>query len=109
MCIRDRDTRLTAFVCLAISVAGFILDFARNRNKALNRVVVMIMAPIMRRSEREGFTGLPFYALGVSLTLFIFPKDIALLSIMFLVYSVTVSSFFGVLYGKDKILPNNCL
>src|SRR5665647_2305383 len=94
MCIRDRDTRLTAFVCLAISVAGFILDFARNRNKALNRVVVMIMAPIMRRSEREGFTGLPFYALGVSLTLFIFPKDIALLSIMFLVLGMTVLNHF---------------
>jgi dolichol kinase len=67
------------------------------------------MGPFMRRSEREGVTGLPFYALGASLALFFYDKDIAILSIMFLVFSDPLSSFFGVLYGKDKIMPNKSL
>ena len=63
----------------------------------------------MRRSEKEGMSGLPFYALGISLALFFYRKEIAVISILFLVFSDPISSFFGVLYGKDKILPNKSL
>ncbi len=63
----------------------------------------------MRRSEKDGVSGLPFYALGASLSLFFFHRDIAIISIMFLVFSDPLSSFFGVLYGKDKIMPNKSL
>ena len=50
-----------------------------------------------------------FYALGVSLSLFFYNRNIAILSVMFLVFSDPLSSFFGVLYGKDKIMPNKSL
>jgi diacylglycerol kinase (CTP) len=104
-----QDTRLTAFIVLAISITGFTIDFIRARSPKLNKVVLTVAGPLMRRSEREGMSGLPFYALGASLSLFLFSKDIAVLSIMFLVFSDPLSSFFGVLYGKDKILPNKSL
>jgi dolichol kinase len=54
-------------------------------------------------------SGLPFYALGISLSLFFYKRELAVISIMFLVFSDPISSFFGVLYGKDKILPNKSL
>ncbi|HLW56266.1 MAG TPA: phosphatidate cytidylyltransferase, partial [Bacteriovoracaceae bacterium] len=47
--------------------------------------------------------------LGIALSLLFYQKDLALISIMFLIFSDPVSSFFGVLYGKDKILPNKSL
>ncbi len=98
-----------AFVILSIAVAGFLVDLIRNRIPSFNVFVIRLMGPLMRRSEREGVTGLPFYALGVSLSLFFYSRDIAIVSSMFLVFSDPLSSFFGVLYGKDKILPNKSL
>jgi dolichol kinase len=88
---------------------GFVVDMARTRFPFLNHIVIKVMGPLMRRSEKEGFSGFPFYALGISLAIFFYQRDIAILSVMFLVFSDPLSSFFGVLYGKDKILPNKSL
>lgn len=98
-----------ASLILGIALTGFITDFIRNRIPAFNKFVIKLMGPLMRRSERDGVSGLPFYALGVSLSLFFYSRDIAIVSSMFLVFSDPLSSFFGVLYGKDKILPNKSL
>lgn len=103
------STNFWALVILGIAILGFSIDMLRARFKPLNNLVLMVMGPLMRRSEREGMSGLPFYALGTALSLFFYQKDIAILSIMFLVFSDPLSSFFGVLYGKDKILPNKSL
>lgn len=105
----SQDTQFWAFIALGIALAGFVGDIARARFPALNKIVLTVMGPLMRRSERDGMSGLPFYALGVSLALFFYKRDIAILSIMFLVFSDPLSSFFGVLYGKDKIMPNKSL
>ena len=94
---------------LAVAFAGFAIDYARARYAGLNSFVLQVMGPFMRSSERDGYSGLPFYALGVSLALLLFTPKIALLSIMFLVFSDPISSFFGILYGKDKIMPNKSL
>lgn len=98
-----------AILILCIAIAGFLIDFIRNRIPFVNSLVIKMMGPLMRRSEKEGVSGLPFYALGVSLSLFFFSRDIAIVSSMFLVFSDPLSSFFGVLYGKDKIMPNKSL
>ncbi|MGE3609365.1 MAG: diacylglycerol/polyprenol kinase family protein [Bacteriovoracaceae bacterium] len=96
-------------ITMIIAISGFALDLIRSKIPAFNSVFIKVAGPLMRRSEREGISGLPFYALGVSLSLFFYRRDIAVLSIMFLVFSDPLSSFFGVLYGKDKILPNKSL
>ncbi len=100
---------LWGWAILTVAMAGFALDLARARVSALNEFVIRVMGPFMRASERDGFSGLPFYALGVSLALLLFSPKIALLAIMFLVFSDPISSFFGILYGKDKIMPNKSL
>lgn len=103
------DQKTWAIFALVIAIIGFGMDLLRNKVPAMNDLVIRLMGPLMRRSEREGVSGLPFYALGVSLSLFFYSRDIALISCMFLVFSDPISSFFGILYGKDKILPNKSL
>ena len=105
----ELDTFTWAVVALLIAVTGFTMDLIRARNHTLNYLILKVMGPLMRRSEKEGMSGLPFYALGISLSLFFYKRELAVISIMFLVFSDPISSFFGVLYGKDKILPNKSL
>jgi dolichol kinase len=108
--LRSHESKIVmGHIVLAIALAGFAADLARKKNKHFNAVVLRFMGPLMRRSEREGLSGLPFYALGCALSLYFYHEDLAILSIMFLIFSDPISSFFGVLYGKDKILPNKSL
>jgi diacylglycerol kinase (CTP) len=103
------DQKFWAWIILGVALSGFAFDFARFRSEKLNDFVMMVMGPFMRSSEKNGMSGLPFYALGTSIALHMFSKEIALLAIMFLVFADPISSFFGIVYGKDKILPNKSL
>ena len=103
------DQDFWAWNILGVAIAGFIFDFARHRSESLNEFVLKVMGPFMRSSEKNGMSGLPFYALGVSIALHFYKKEIALLATFFLVYSDPISSFFGIIYGKDKIMPNKSL
>jgi len=98
-----------ASVLLTFAIAAFLFEFIRLRNEKINKLAMVIMKPVMRESERNSVSGLPFYALGVSLALFFFPERIAILAVLFLIFADPIASFFGILYGRDKILPNKSL
>ncbi|MFA6239035.1 MAG: phosphatidate cytidylyltransferase [Bacteriovorax sp.] len=98
-----------AIFLLIFAGCSFLLEFSRLRNEKLNQFLMIFMKPIMRESEKNSISGMPFYALGVSLSLFFFPERIAILSILFLIFADPIASFCGILYGRDKILPNKSL
>ena len=102
----DMELRTWAYLTLLVSFSGFTLDLIRLRWDFANQIFMKVGGVVMRESEKQSFSGLPFYALGVSISLFLFPRHMALMSIFFLVISDPISSLVGILYGKDKILPN---
>ncbi|MDO9183088.1 MAG: hypothetical protein Q7U04_11800 [Bacteriovorax sp.] len=103
------STDLIATVLLIFSACAFFVEFLRLRNSKLNQLLMVLMKPVMRESEKNAVSGMPFYALGVSLSLFFFPTQIAILSVLFLIFADPIASFCGILYGRDKILPNKSL
>ncbi len=103
------EQKYMASALLIVAAMAFIVEFSRAKSEKLNQLVLIAMGPFMRESERNGMSGFPFYALGTSLSLFFFSEKIAILAILFLIFSDPISSVFGVLYGKDKILPNKSL
>lgn len=97
------------YTLLTIGGLSFILELLRLRFAQMNEFVIKVMGPFMRESERSSFSGLPFYALGVGLSLLFFSERIAILAIFFLVFADPISSYFGVMFGEDKITPNKSL
>lgn len=98
-----------ATTLLILAGCAFLMEYLRLRNEKLNTLLMIFMKPVMRESERNSVSGLPFYALGVSLSLFFFPEKIAVLSVLFLIFADPIASFCGILYGRDKIFPNKSL
>lgn len=98
-----------ATILLVLALCSFAIEFLRLRDERLNQILMIIMRPVMRESEKNSISGMPFYALGVSLSLFFYPEQIAILSVLFLMFADPIASLAGVLYGKDKILPNKSL
>lgn len=92
-----------------IAALGFLMDIVRIKIPSLNKYILKAMGPIIRKGEVNSFSGLPFYALGVSICFYFFTEKIAILSILFLVFSDPISSYFGIRYGTVKILPNKSI
>ncbi len=90
-------------VCVGLLSAGlaFFLagEYARLKSPRLNAVAIKLMGPIMRSSEVNRVSGTPFYVGSVLLSVAIFPKPIAILSILFLAIGDPVSSIFGITWG----------
>lgn len=108
-CLGNAPAKTWGWFALTIAVLGFAADFLRLRSEKMNQMAVRFFGPFLRESERKDYSGLPFYALGCGLSLFLYNEQIAILSILFLVFSDPISSYFGVKYGKTKLLPNKSL
>jgi diacylglycerol kinase (CTP) len=93
------------------TVLAFVMsvEYARSRWEWVNGIAVRVMGPVMRDTEVNQLTGIPFYLASCLFAFLIFPHHIAVLSILYLAFGDPSSSFFGVLYGRNKIFPNKSL
>jgi dolichol kinase len=98
-----------AWALLSLALSAIAVEITRLKVPSVNRVVLKVMKPFMRESEKDSMSGFPFYALGVSLALLMYSEKIAVLAALFLMFSDPISSLFGILYGRDKIIGNKSL
>jgi dolichol kinase len=100
-------TMLIVFAVCSIIFIG--IDFFRLRYKPLNSWIMSIVGNFARRTEVNGLTGVSYLCVGVMTIAIIFPKEIALLSILLLAVGDPISSIFGVMYGKDVLIGKKTL
>ena len=93
-------------ITIPITILAFTFDLLRLRSKKLNGIITKYFSLFMREHEKKSLSGMPFYALGCTLSILLFKEDVALLSIVFLIFADPISAFFGVLYGNDMIMKN---
>jgi diacylglycerol kinase (CTP) len=93
------------------TVLAFVMavEYSRARWEWVNSIAVKAMGGVMRDTEVNGLTGIPFYMASCLFSFLIFPRHVTVLAILYLAFGDPSSSFFGVLYGKNKIFPNKSL
>ena len=75
-------------------------DVLRHRIPEVNRFYVRALGALMRESEYDRYNGVIFYLGGAWFALAVFPKDVAVVSILLLSWCDTAASTFGRLYGR---------
>ena len=84
-----------------------LMETVRLRSPAINETILRYWGPLMRTNEIGRVSGIPYYLAAAILAIGIFPKPIAVLSILYLACGDPMASLFGVLYGKRSIkFPN---
>lgn len=102
-----RQEALTAvIVCAALALAT---DLARLNIPKVNQVFVKLASSVMRERERNNFNGTTALLFGVFIIVYLFPERIVKLSLFFLAIADPIASYYGVKYGKDKILGDKSL
>lgn len=78
-------------------------DFMRQKNSEMNRSVLRLFQPIMRKNEVDRLAGTTYLLTGVILIASIFDRGVVALSLLFLAFADPIASYVGIKYGKDKI------
>lgn len=95
---------------LAVAWSIFVpFDFLRHRFPAINEWAVHAFKPIMRQSEVKKLAGTTYLLTGTLLVVLIFPRPIVALTLLFLAFADPLASYFGILYGKDKIFGHKSI
>lgn len=100
---------MMAAVLGTLLAAVMSIEYSRARWPWVNGLMLRVMGPVMRDTEVNQLSGIPFYMASCLFAFLIFPQHIAVLSILYLALGDPSSSFFGVLYGRNKIFPNKSL
>lgn len=78
-------------------------DVLRQKNSELNRNVMRLFQPIMRKSEVDRLAGTTYLLTGVILIALLFDPRVVAISLLFLAFADPIASYVGIKYGKDKI------
>ena len=101
--------KLSWISTLAIGVVFIPLDYLRLRRPRLNRVITRIFGPVMREHELASLSGTSYLLLGGYFLLLVNERHVVTLTLLFLAFGDPMASFFGIRYGKDRILGNKTL
>ena len=99
----------------ALKIMGLITfgtltsEILRLNFRPINKFVKRYFHPLMRDTERNAFTGVTALFIGTFIIIAIFPRDIVRISLYFLAAADPIASYFGIRYGKDKLLQNKSL
>jgi len=89
-------------IILITIIIGIFLSYLSKKTRI--PVVYDLLEKFERKEEIEKFPGkgIIFYFIGIYTALLLFPKDIALASIMVLALGDSISHLYGLHYGKTK-------
>ncbi len=92
-----------AIASFCIGLMGLLFEGLRLKVPAVNKFFIAFAGPVLRERERNHISGFTFYCFGVSACFFLYSWDIAILSILFLIFADPIASLIGIKYGKTKI------
>ena len=87
---------------LILIIAGLILSYLSTKTKI--PIIYQLLQKFERKDDIEKFPGkgIIFYFIGIYIVLLLFPKEIAMASIMVLAFGDSASHIYGLHYGKLK-------
>lgn len=89
-----------------LAIAGLIVipfDILRLKRGDFNRLILKSFRRIIRTEEVQSLTGTSFLIAGAFTVALLFPKDIAVLSLLMLGFGDPASAIVGVTFGRDKL------
>jgi len=111
-CYMSGMSQPTALMILGALLAWSVsMEVLRLRNPAINEKCLKVFGLVIRSSEVNKVSGLPYYLASSLLAIAIFPKPVAILSLLYLALGDPLASLFGILYAHRsvKIRPGKSL
>ena len=90
-------------ILVPLTVFAIVIEYLRVHSVIIKKIFDNYLISMLRSHEREGkYTGATWLFIGSTLTIAIFPKEIAVISLIYLSIGDTVAGLVGRKYGKMK-------
>ena len=99
---------MAAIIGIVLAIVMSI-EYARMRWEWVNGLTLSVFGSVLRDTEVKQLSGIPFYMASCLFSFLIFPRHVTVLSILYLAFGDPSSSFFGVLWGRNRLFPNKSL
>lgn len=101
----EREIILRGVIILA---TGFLLaEYLRMHSPLSKRLFAKVFGSALRPHEHQHLTGATYVFTGAVLCIFLFPREIAVPSLLILSISDTFAALVGIPYGKHKFLAKS--
>lgn len=80
-----------------------IMETMRLRNPSLNEKCVRFFGAVIRSHEVNKVSGMPYYLASAVVAIAVFPKPVAILSLLYLALGDPLASLFGILYKERSV------
>jgi dephospho-CoA kinase len=88
---------------IPLTLLAIVIDTLRLYIKFISRPFDHIFGPLLWKSEKKSLTGATHYLISACIACAVFPKEIAILSLLFLSFSDTIAFFVGQSFGRIRI------
>ena len=103
-------TRQSALLCWLVLGCPFLLiDILRTKIRPLNVFIISLFSPLMRKRELFSPSATTPFLLSSFIVIALFPKSIAIVSMLCLAFGDVAACMIGLRFGKDKIFHNKSL
>lgn len=92
---------------ISLGVAAFIVvafELIRLRAPVVNRWFLLVFKPLLREKEASRFTGTSYSLTAAFIAFLVFPRDIAVLALVFLAVGDAMATIVGKRIGKTRFL-----
>ena len=96
-------------VAICVTLPLVSLDIARLNSEKINQGFLTLFRPFLRDTERHQLAGSTSMLIGISAIIFLFPRDVVLTTMLFVAVADPAASYFGVRFGRDKLIGNKSL
>lgn len=101
------SVRTSLTILGSVLVWDLLMEGFRLKIPSFNHKLMRVWRPFMRACEVNRLSGVPYYLAATILAIAIFPKPVAILSILFLAFGDPIASLFGILYGDKSVRFSN--
>ncbi|MBI2646319.1 MAG: hypothetical protein HYW85_04720 [Deltaproteobacteria bacterium] len=103
-------TRQSALLAWLIIGGPFLLlDLLRIKIRPLNVLIISLFSPLMRKKELFSPSATTPFLLSSFIVIALFPKPIAIVSMLCLAFGDVAACMIGLRFGKDKLFQNKSL
>lgn len=93
----------------SLTTFSYLADVLRLEIKPVGRLFYRIFEKLLWEKEKRIFTGASTYLLSAFLSVFLFPKPIAITALLFLSVGDTIAYFVGTRFGKFSLFGEKTL
>lgn len=94
-------------IMVAVTLATVLVDAVRLYEPHFRRLFWFLFGRILREHERHNLLGSTFLLIAALISIFAFPKPVAVVALGFLVVGDTVAALVGKRWGRHKILDKS--